>query len=86
MKLREHLNYLKRDLPSPRHTVLKLSKANTKEFSRYPKGEKIKGDLPKNPIRLPVEPYRPKEWPGLLKILKERDCPPRVDPEKLSFR
>ena len=40
MKLREHLNYLKRDLPSRRHTVLKLSKVNTKEFSRYPKGGK----------------------------------------------
>ena len=40
-------NHLNAKRPSPRHLILKLSKANDKEFERQP--GKIDGHLPRNP-------------------------------------
>ena len=78
--------------PTPRHTIIKMSKIKNKERILKAAREKQLVTYRGVPIRLSTDFSKEtlqarRDWPEIFKVMKSRDLQPRLlYPEKLSFR
>lgn len=83
--------YLNGKRPSSSHVIIKLSGSVIKKHSSRKPGEKIKYPPKEHPLdpqqTSQQKPHRPGEWNDIFKILKGKNCLPRIlYPTKLLFR